>query len=113
MNYVRLLAVGLVLAVLLFVVPRAHGQENATINGTATDPSGAVVPNAVVKIVNAETSETRTGTTNGAGIFNFPGLRIGHYTLTVTAPGFQVSSTSNIVLNVAQTLQENIVLVVG
>ena len=113
MNYVRLLAVGLVLAVLLFVVPRAHGQENATINGTATDPSGAVVPNASVKLVNTETNETRNAVTNEAGIFNFPGLRIGHYNLTVTAPGFQVSSTTGIVLNVAQTLQENIVLSVG
>ncbi|MEO6982975.1 MAG: carboxypeptidase-like regulatory domain-containing protein [Edaphobacter sp.] len=94
-------------------MPLAHAQENATINGTATDPSGAVVPNASVKLVNAETNETRTGTTNESGIFNFPGLRIGHYSLTVTAPGFQVSSTTGIVLNVAQTLQENIVLAVG
>ncbi len=113
MKSTRLLTVGVALMALLLAMPAAYAQENATINGTASDPSGAVVPNAAVKIVNAETSETRTGTTNGAGIFNFPGLRIGHYTLTVTAPGFQVSSTSNIVLNVAQTLQENIVLVVG
>ncbi len=98
---------------LLLTIPLAYGQENATINGTATDPSGAVVPNASIKLVNTETNETRTGTTNEAGIFNFPGLRIGHYNLTVTAPGFQVSSTTGIVLNVAQTLQENIVLAVG
>jgi len=104
---------GVVLIALLLAIPFAYGQENATINGTATDPSGAVVPNASVKLVNTETSETRTATTNEAGIFNFTGLRIGHYNLTVTAPGFQVSSTTGIVLNVAQTLQENIVLAVG
>jgi len=109
----RFLMFGVVLIALLLAIPFAYGQENATINGTATDPSGAVVPNASVKLVNTETSETRTATTNEAGIFNFTGLRIGHYNLTVTAPGFQVSSTTGIVLNVAQTLQENIVLAVG
>ncbi|WP_263369081.1 TonB-dependent receptor [Edaphobacter dinghuensis] len=98
---------------ILLCMPFANAQENATLNGTATDPSGAVVPNASVKLVNAETNESHTTVTNGSGIFNFTGLGIGHYTLTVTASGFQVSSTSGIVLNVAQTLQENVVLSVG
>lgn len=109
----RLLTLGAGLLTLLLSMPFVHAQENANINGTVTDPSGAVVPNASVKLVNTETNDTRTGVTNGSGIFNFPGLRIGHYNLTVTAPGFQASSTTGIVLNVAQTLPENIVLSVG
>ncbi|MEO8737666.1 MAG: carboxypeptidase-like regulatory domain-containing protein [Edaphobacter sp.] len=113
MKRIRLLTIGVSLITLLLAMPFLHAQENATINGTATDSSGAVVPNASVKLTNAETNEARTGTTNGSGLFNFSGLRIGHYTLTVTAPGFQASSTSGIVLNVAQTLQENVVLSVG
>jgi hypothetical protein len=113
MKRLRLLTLGAGLLTLLLSMPFVHAQENANINGTVTDPSGAVVPNASVKLVNTETNDTRTGVTNGSGIFNFPALRIGHYNLTVTTPGFQASSTTGIVLNVAQTLQENIVLSVG
>jgi hypothetical protein len=113
MKHIRLLAAAISLMVLLIFMPFAHAQENANINGTVTDPSGAVIPNAAIKLVNTETGESHAGVSNGAGIFNFPGLHIGHYTLTVTAPGFKVSSTSGIVLNVAQTLQESVVLEVG
>src|SRR5882757_312395 len=113
MRHIRLLVVGMVLMALLASIPRAHAQENANINGTATDSTGAVVPNASVKLVNTEAGISRTAVTNGSGIFNFTGLRIGHYTLTITAPGFKASTTSGIVLNVAQTLEEDVVLQVG
>jgi len=113
MRHIRLLVVGIALIALLVSIPRAHAQENANINGTATDSTGAVVPNASVKLVNTEAGVSRTAVTNGSGIFNFTGLRIGHYTLTITAPGFKVSTTSGIVLNVAQTLEEDVVLQVG
>ena len=113
MKHIRFLTLCAGLMMLFFCMSFAHAQENATLNGTATDPSGAVVPNASVKLINTATNESHTAVTNGSGIFNFAGLGIGRYTLTVTAPGFQISSTSGIVLNVAQTLQENVVLSVG
>jgi hypothetical protein len=91
----------------------ANAQENANINGIATDSSGAVVPNASVKLTQSETGESRNGTTNGSGLFSFTGLRIGHYSLVISSKGFQTSSMSNIDLNVAQTLEENLVLQVG
>src|SRR5260370_14864885 len=113
MHHIRLRSAGVGLMAILLSMPFAHAQENANINGTATDPSGALVRNASVKLVNTETGDSRTGVTNGSGIFNFSGLRIGHYTLTVSAPGFKVSSKSGIVLNVAQTLEADVVLEVG
>lgn len=94
-------------------VPWAHAQENATINGIASDAAGALVPNAQVTLVNPETGDTRTATTNGSGLFNFTGLRIGRYNLTVSAAGFKVATLNGIVLNVAQTLEENVTLQVG
>lgn len=94
-------------------IPMAQAQENATINGIATDAAGALVTNAQVKLVNPETGDTRTATTNGSGIFNFAGLRIGRYNLSVTAAGFKVATLNGIVLNVAQTLEENVTLQVG
>ncbi len=113
MRHLCSLALVITLMTSLFCVSMAHGQENANINGTANDPSGAVVPNAAIKLVNTETGDTRTATTNGSGLFNFAGLRIGHYSLTVTAPGFKAATLNGIVLNVAQTLEENVVLQVG
>ncbi len=98
---------------LLFLTPVARAQENAVINGTVTDSSGAVIPNATVTLTQVETGEVRTTPTNSAGFYNFPGLPIGHYNVAVTAPGFKKLSRTNIVLNTAQTLQENATLQVG
>jgi len=100
-------------AVLFLSVSAARAQENAVITGTVTDPSGAVMPNVQVKLTNVETSETRTTTSNSSGIYNFPALHIGHYTLNATTPGFQAFTKTDIVLNVAQTREEGIHLNVG
>jgi hypothetical protein len=103
---------GLVVALFLCVsVVRA--QENAELSGTVTDPTGAVIPNAKVTITNIATGESRTVTSNGAGLFDFSGLNHGTYNMKVEAEGFNSLQRSNIVMNVAQTVQENAVLQVG
>ena len=109
----HLLATILAVTCLLAGVTSLNAQENANINGTALDPSGAVVPNASVKLTLTETGDVRNTTTNQSGIFNFSGLRIGHYSLNVSAPGFQSTTVNGIVLNVAQTLAEDVVLKIG
>ena len=103
---------GLVLAALL-CVSMARAQENAELSGTVTDPTGAVIPNAKVTITNVATGESRTVTSNGAGLFDFSGLNHGTYNMKVEAEGFNSFQRSNIVMNVAQTVQENAVLQVG
>jgi len=91
----------------------ASAQENAELTGTVTDPSGAVIPNAKVTITDIGTGQSRTVTSNGAGLFDFSSLNHGTYNMKVEADGFNNFQTSNIVLNVAQTVQENAVLQVG
>jgi hypothetical protein len=59
------------------------------INGNVTDPSGAVVPGASVEVVNAETGVTWKAVTSSGGEFEFQGMPIGAYTITVTAAGFK------------------------
>lgn len=113
MRIFRTAFAGFVISTLFSVLPFAFGQENATINGTATDPSGAVIPNATVKLTSSETGDVRTAVTNASGLFNFTGLHIGHYTLTVAATGFKSSTTTGIVLNTAQTMEEDVTLQVG
>src|ERR1700686_4199054 len=72
-------------AMLFLLTPRAWGQDNATINGTVVDSSGALVPNAQISIQNQATNQTREAVSNSAGIYRFANVGVGNYTLTVTA----------------------------
>ena len=101
------------LLTVLIMVPAAWAQDNATINGTVVDPSGAVVPNAQVNLTNPATGETRQSTSNGAGAYRFANVGIGSYTLAASVAGFEKYSKTDIVVHVAQTLEENITLAVG
>lgn len=103
---------GIALASLLFA-GSAAAQENAELEGTVTDPSGAAVANAQVIITNMGTGEVRNGTTNGTGLYDFSGLHIGTYNLRVAAGGFESYNKTNIIMNVAQTVTENVALTVG
>jgi hypothetical protein len=110
----RLVWSGLIAALLAFLLtPAMHAQENATINGTVTDTSGAVVANARITLTNAATGVQRKETSNSVGAFRFGNLGIGTYTMTANAPGFQGFTRSGIVVNVAQTLEEDVHLNVG
>jgi carboxypeptidase family protein/TonB-dependent receptor-like protein len=66
------------------------------INGTVTDPSGAVVPNAEVKATNKATGVGRTTTTTSDGEFAFSDLPIATYTVVVTAQGFPVMTVDEV-----------------
>jgi len=84
--------IGLVVATLCLFASLAPAQTiTASITGTASDPSGASVPNASVTATNTETNVTTTITTNAEGIYTFPFLRVGPYTVTVEAKGFKKS----------------------
>ena len=100
-------------AALVLLAPALRAQENAAISGTVTDPSGAVIPNAAITLTDTATGQVRQATSNGAGTFLFPNLAHGNYELSASASGFQSFSRKGIVLNVTQTLEENVTLVVG
>ena len=66
-----------------------HAQSNSgSVNGTVTDPSGAVIPGATVSIQNPVSAYSRTTTTDNAGQFHFPNLPFNPYHLTVFKDGF-------------------------
>jgi hypothetical protein len=104
------IALALVLAVF---APRTWAQDNAVINGTVADTSGAVVANATVSITNNGTGVKREAAANSVGAFHFGNVGAGTYTLTATANGFQKFTRTGIVVNVAQTLESNVALAVG
>ncbi len=111
MNY---LSPRLTTAVLcLFACASGAIAQNASISGTVTDPTGAVVPNAKVTAVNVATALTRTTETTGAGSYTIPNLQPGRYNVTVEAPGFAAFRFAEADLTVAQALQLNAQLAPG
>ena len=102
-----------VIAALMLAAPNARGQENATVNGTVTDTTGAVVPNATVNLTNTATGVTRTTKTNSVGAYRFSSVGIGTFNLVVTAPGFAKFTRTGIVVNVASSVEADAKLNVG
>lgn len=78
-------------AVLLASCMQAKPQVagTASIQGTIQDSSGAVIPNASVILTNESTAVRRSVSSDGSGLYNFPNIDIGTYTVDVTATGFE------------------------
>src|ERR1700760_1814881 len=90
------------------------GQVDAgAIDGVVQDSSGASVPNAHVTLLNTDQGITLETTTGGNGEYVFSPVRIGHYTLTVTAPGFSTTTQQNLTVTVGQHLLVNVKLSLG
>ena len=106
------LFVALVLG-LLIPAPIWAQVVGATLSGTVTDPSGAVIPGAQVQVVNTATNVTNTTTTDKSGLYTVPNLTPSTYQVTLTAPGFVTYVRSGITLSVGQEQQLNVKLTVG
>ena len=87
--------------VLLAVVSLSAQTFRGTILGTATDPSGAVLPGASVTVKNVGTGLVRTTETSADGSYSLPELPIGTYTVTVTLAGFQTFVTTGVNVDVS------------
>ncbi|HEX3435275.1 MAG TPA: carboxypeptidase regulatory-like domain-containing protein [Pseudacidobacterium sp.] len=102
------------LAVLLALVPMAHGQVTATLSGTVTDTSGSVIPNAKVTLTNDATGEVRSTVSNSDGFFVYPALLAGTYSVNVEAAGFKSLAQHGITLNTGDVRKiPNLALEVG
>jgi hypothetical protein len=77
----------------------ARSQTTATLSGTVQDSSGAVIPNAQVTLTNEATNESRKVQSNGVGLYAFPSLVPGTYSLKVSLKGFKSTQVTGIVLN--------------
>ena len=92
----------------------AFGQgQVATLLGTVTDASGAVLPNVTITITNTATGVTKTAVTNEAGAYTFPGLQIGSYDVKATGQGFKVETRTGVVLNAADRVRSDFQMAVG
>ena len=88
----------------------AQGTDLGTIRGLVTDPSGAVIPNAKVIILDLGTNTTRETATNARGEYQMFGLRSGNYKVSVSAPGLTTQDITGIVLNGSDVVSANATL---
>jgi len=93
--------------------PAAWAQFSSTLEGTVTDPSGAVVPGATVTVTNEATGVSQTMPTTSAGLYRFPALPGGVYTLKVTLQGFKSWGREHVRLESTQTRAVNVSLELG
>ena len=87
--------------------------DRATLEGTVTDPSGAAIAGANVKISAVETGLTQERTTNANGYYRFPGIAIGDYTVFVTYKGFKTKAIEDVRVQVGQTRTLDVALEIG
>jgi hypothetical protein len=102
-------------AVLLLSAPGVlHAQTTATISGTVYDASGNVVAKANITLLNQDTLEKRDTVTNSDGVFAFPALLVGTYTVQIQATGFKTLTQKGIILTAAESRKlSGLNLVVG
>ena len=105
---------GIFLAICVFAL-NGFGQVSTTgiINGTVSDTTGAVIPDAEITIKNQDTNVQTVKKTDGSGIFVVPQLVAGTYSITVTKTGFQTYSESGIILHPTQVATVNPTLQLG
>jgi hypothetical protein len=86
-------------ALLLLSVPMTHAQTTAQLTGVVQDSSGAMIPGASVTLTDQSNGITRVVPTNHTGLFAFPSLVPGTYTVKVTAKSFSPKEVTGIVLH--------------
>ncbi len=99
-------------AVLSLALSAAAQIQNGQLTGVVTDPTGASIPNATVKVTNAGTSLSTTVQTGDSGIYMARELPVGRYKVTVEASNFK-TSTTNVEINAGTILRADFRLQVG
>lgn len=115
MNHARqLLTAWLAVTILLLTVGLLSAQSLQTgdIQGTISDPSGAVIPGAKVTLKSLDTGATQTTTANNAGDYRFTLLKPGRYSVSATQTGFQTVERT-VEVNVGQIATLPLTLQVG
>jgi hypothetical protein len=101
------------LAVLMLGLVSPAQVDRAVLEGAVTDPAGAVLVGANVKIQATDTDIAQEQRTNSNGYYRFPGLAVGRYTVTVTNDGFKTHVVEDVKLQVGETRTLNTKLDVG
>src|SRR5262245_21301908 len=88
-------------------------QTTATVTGTVTDPTGALVPGVTITVTNLSTNGVRESKSDETGSYTLPFLPAGEYSVTAVAPGFQTQKIERVSLQVQQTARVDLQLRIG
>ena len=102
---------GLFLA--MFTAKAIAQTTNATLGGTVSDESKALIPGVTVTATNTGTGIVSTAISNESGAYNFPGLQPGTYKISAELPGFQTQTFTDVQLGGAQQVTLNFTLQVA
>jgi Carboxypeptidase regulatory-like domain/TonB dependent receptor len=110
---VHMILTALVLAAPLCCSLACAQEETAALNGQIADHDGLAMAGVKVQALNAGTSVSYWADTNEAGLYNFPALPAGTYTVTATKDGFQQAVRPEVELHVSDVISLNFSLQVG
>jgi hypothetical protein len=111
-----LLACAGVLLALGFVMPsrlNAQGAASASVLGTVSDSTGAVIPKAAIQVKNIDTGQVQQSSSDSQGRYTTVNLAIGNYEVQASAPGFQTVLRRGITLTVGAQSVVDFSLAVG
>ena len=91
----------------------AQSATTGGISGKVTDPLGALVANATVKVTSLGTRAEKTVTTTSEGTFEFPNLDAGTYRVDVTATGFSSATAAQVNVEVGRSTPLDMALAIG
>lgn len=100
------------LSLLIFSGSIAFAQ-NSSLSGIVADPSGAVVPGAVITLTDVSKGSSQQTKTNRAGFYSLPFVPPGNYSMTVEATGFKRLERTDISVETARVLALNVHLQLG
>ncbi|HKP88313.1 MAG TPA: TonB-dependent receptor [Blastocatellia bacterium] len=109
-NFLRAIACA---SLILSLITPVHAQFKASIQGTVTDPSGAVVSGATVTVANQDTGKSQQTTTGDEGFYRVSGLAPGNYTVTAEVAGFKKKVLEKVIVHAEETQGIDLALEAG
>ena len=108
----KTLSVPAIVCCLLAAVP-LRAATGGSISGTVRDPKAAVIPRAMLNLVNSAQQTIYRAVTDSQGLYSFPNLPVGHYDLTISADGFQTQRKTNLTVDADSALRVDATLDIG
>src|SRR5436189_2533466 len=92
----------------LLLCARVFAQTTGAIEGVLSDPSGAAIVGAAVKLTNTGTGVAASTTTNASGYFLVDGLGVGVYDIEASQPGFKTYTVKGLIVDATARVHRDI-----